>query len=103
MFWLLNFFINFEFLLLTFFLFFSGHYYPCTAITIMYIICKYSLIRVTGYASCNVHKLLVCFILYIMYYDLQFEINYLLTTYLALFFDIMQDIELCLYTTFLII
>ena len=44
----------------------------------------YSLMRVTGYASCNVHKLLVCFILYIMYYDLQFEINYLLTMCLIL-------------------
>ena len=47
----------------------------------MYIICKYSLVRVTGNASCNVHKLLVCFILYIMI--LQFAIwNYLLTYYL---------------------
>ena len=52
------------------------------SISIMYIICKYSTIRVTGYASCDIHKLLVyCLILCIIYYDLQFEINYLLYMY----------------------
>ena len=70
-----------EFCHYVFFLhFLFGHYYPCTATTIIDIICKYILMRVTGYASCNVGKLLVyCFILCIIYYDLQFEIHHLLT------------------------